>query len=442
MNRMDIADVKGISVKTHVRNNLDKFLDDLYREELKFKLTKAEAKFIKQGVEYLLQKIAYLTFAYGKEEIESIKRDYMRVYPGLIFLENEYTLVKVGSFYEKAKNKYPDEFDFIYVLFQFFCKSTTLFGYEKFGYTYTHMFTVLHLVIKNLLSPRNIRDYLVYRDPNVPGKEIRFEKYVCLYSHSSKLQFMYENQEKNKIINVDFVLAVRRIDPDLRLKYICAHQAFNIEVAHTGSILYVNEKVAFTETEVRFMKHVLSAKHRKAYRILKYLINGHKDGEILENILRKSGHFGEQITSHMIKTEMILHHYRCFRTDRVVSPCVLEILECMKYYDSNNGLPTLTHFPPVPHFFRSVDKLCALENMTDRLQAIQRSNIPYTHENYRVKPIAKSLLEYTRPQTPERIETEAYDWIWCLATYSINICEALFALVVFFIFVACLVHSL
>lgn len=434
--------MKGISVKTHVRNNLDKFLDDLYREELKFRLTKAEAKFIKQGVEYLLQKIAYLTFAYGKDEIESIKRDYTRVYPGLIFLENEHTLVKVGSYYEKTKNNYPDQFDFICVLFQCFCKSTTMFGYEKFGYTYTHMFTVLHHVIKNLLSTRNVREYLVYRDPNVPGKELRFEKYVCMYSHSSKLQFMYEDQEKKKVIKADFVLAVRRIDPDLRLKHICAHRPFNIEVAQTGSILYVNEKVSFTETEVRFMKHILSATHKKAYRILKYLINGHKDGEILQNMLRKSGHFGERVTSHMIKTEMILHHYRCFRTDRVMSPCVLEMLECMKYYDSNKGLPSLTHFPPVPHFFRSVDKLCALENMTELLNAMQRSRKPYSHENNRIQPIARSLLEYTRPQTPERVEMKAYDWIWCIATYSINIFEALFGLAVFFIFVACLVYSM
>lgn len=425
-------------------NNLDKFFTDLYHERLKVKTEKSEVKFIKRAIERIVQTFANHVFLHGRQIIESIKNDYKYAYPGSMFLENIENIIKAGSIYDKTRNTYPDEFDFILVLFAFYCESDMEHGYHKFGYTYKESFTALHHLMKNLLSKKSITDSLVYRDPQQNDRKIQFHTFIGQYGCSTKLRFIYERGPSNISINVDIVLSTKRMDPLLYMRKLSSQELFDKEVAKTGSVLYVNEKLAFTETEVVFVKKVMSSKHRKAYRILKYLVNGHKDGEILDRMLHECGHHGERITSHMIKTEVILHHCSCHRVDRVVSLCVLDVLNSLKSYDSNTCIPSLAHSAHIPHFFRSVDKLQALEDMVHILHDMQTAPEPYHFDKYKITPISKSLLTYPRQYSTceETIKTKPCDWVFCMGTYCINLAEVLLAVLLFVIFLAGLINYL
>ena len=439
-----MTELKEFLSRRHVTHNLERFFEDLYHQELEIKIEKTEVKFIKRGIENLVQTIAHLLVANGNDEIENIKHDYEEAFPGLVIHddEGEEEIIKVGSIYDKTKNAYPDEFDFILSLFTFYCECDAKFGYVKFGYTYAHEFKFLHRVLETLLLNESNAEHFVYSVPEDRDKEIRFVKYVGLFGSSSKLRFLYRNGNTSVFINVDIVLAVKRLDQLIQYRHLSTQSEFNEELAQTGSVLYVNEKPTFTETEVTFVKHVLSAKHRKVYRILKYLINGNGDGDVLDEVIRRSGLFYERISSHMIKTEIILHHYRCGHKEKEVSPCVMEILDSFKYYDSNNSIPSLAHTSHTPHFFRSVDKQKALEDMFETLNAMKTTMKPYHFDKHQIIPIAASLLIYPKNVYQVIYDSKASDCICSAGSYCLIILQALFAIAMFSIFLTAWIHFL
>lgn len=423
-----------------IQNNLESFLRDIYRNELKYKIGRNEVKFIQRGIEDLVETIVNVIEIEAKEEIGQIKKEYQQAFPSLVLLPNADKVVGIGSFYDKTKNGYPNEFDFNYVLFTFSSDQLTQTTYATFGYTHDPSFKKVHRTVKYVLCRKSLREKLVYERN---GRVIQFEKYDEQIGPTSRLLFSYHTDNSVRTINVDLILAVRRVDEELWDKKLHPVSEFMENIALTGGVFYVNDKMTFPETEVAVMRYVVSHKHRKACRILKYLMNGHKDGEILAKRLRQTGLFNEIISSNRIKTEIILHHFKCQRTDRYLFPCVLKILDSINNdYDADTPLDTLTAENEHVHLFRSVDRMRYLQKMISTLTAMSYSTKPYVYEKDRITPIARSLLVYPKPVVVQYTHSNVLDGVWCLGSYFYHVTLMAFSVLMVVLFLMVLIYSL
>jgi hypothetical protein len=160
----------------------------------------------------------------------------------------------------------------------------------------------------------------------------------------------------------------------------------------------VKDNYSFTETEAYFMGNILSMKHKKVYRILKRLINGHNTEDVYTDKSMSC------YTSYVIKSVMIIHHYRCKRTENILlGPCLLEILDQLHTYKYDTQLPRLVAWrlretSLVPEYFSELFLRQYLKSLTTRLQSMQNDTLEYNYDDDKVK---KSLLEQYQEENGE-----------------------------------------
>jgi hypothetical protein len=122
----------GNILSKNCRNNLKLFLNDVFKNECVFTIDEEEVEFIQNGIEFCVQKIVNILHEekfcldHGpQQDVKSLKEVYFPIkmdrdvdkllYEKIPFVRS--SIVKVGSFYEETKNKYPNEFDFIIYLY-------------------------------------------------------------------------------------------------------------------------------------------------------------------------------------------------------------------------------------------------------------------------------------------------------------------------------------
>jgi hypothetical protein len=351
------------------QDNLELYLNDVYEKECVFKIESCEVQFIQNGIENLVQRIV-------NDVLENLRRN--KEVPVTVLRNSD--IIKVGSFYEGTKNTFPDEFDII------FCY------YETTKYAVFDYFPVTD-VIKKVCNQN--RRTLKYQSTSNSKQKIEFEKYLEKHGPATWLHFIYTNSiGDKKCINVDLVPAGRTYITEIghrtTVSKVCQIGPFEREILSTGSFLYVEDNYSFTETEAYFMGNILSMKHKKVYRILKRLINGHSTEDVYTDKSMSC------YTSYVIKSVMIIHHYRCKRTENILlGPCLLEILDQLHTYEYDTHLPRLVAWrlrgpSVVPDFFSELFLREYLKSLTTKLKSMQNATEEYTYNGDKVK---KSLLE-------------------------------------------------
>ncbi|XP_053381141.1 uncharacterized protein LOC128549068 [Mercenaria mercenaria] len=401
----------------YTKNNLELYLNDVYEQECVMKAEKEEIEFIKKGIETLVQRIVHLALEdfsvnkkienlllnYNNKEVKELQKSLVEVYfPIKCRLKeisdvktSKRSIIKVGSFYEETKNYFPDEFDFIFLLFNAKQKPDLDVDVNTDG--------IARAVIRSVTeSNKENLWYISHNENRQKRRLLRFDGYVDEHGPASMLQFIYSNNVsgKERCIYVDLVPAymIEESNREWYDEYVNEHvkpRSFRDEVLSVGKCLYVSDRITFTETEVHFMRNVLSKKHVKVYRILKYLINGHGDGDIYGQYLKEQMVFIACYSTYKIKTMMIYHHDECINPDTEnVGPCVLQVLENMGKYDNTDDFPKLYQ-----SFFLGLlpaEKFCLLPNLltlTQTLRSLQISKDSYKYKNTRMKSVLRQHID-------------------------------------------------
>ena len=380
----DLKELDNLPINKN--NNLEHYLSDVYEKECKFTIEDQEVCFIQTGIETLVEKIGNKILEYNF--MDSLKR--CLVYNDLQYLDQA-SLIKVGSFYEGTKNGFPDEFDFILALNTIQTKTKGFLGYclpvfyQNMRYCKTEIIHFLSLGKQKSTALCHYSES--YGD--VSFIEI-IEQPEWESGPSVKLLFNYRRRTGEEFfIHTDLVPAIKVVheNPEY-INNFCRLEPFFSEVITTGSYLYVNGNVSVTETEVRFVRHILSKEHFKAYRVLKYLINGYVDTD--------AGNFDKRkkfsLSSYKIKMAMTYHHYDCTNDlANGIGPCVLDVLD------------SLTN-PNPPKIINSIDSQQLvgvwsdffveregkyLKDMIKSLTKLQKSTVNYKYDHVRVKPVAE-----------------------------------------------------
>lgn len=106
--------------------------------------------------------------------------------------------------------------------------------------------------------------------------------------------------------------------------------------------------ISVTETEMRFVRDCLGEKHKKVYKILKYLVNGDFGEELFKYLClwQESQLIGPQlcISSYILKVAVIHHYYECRRETVDFTDCVLAVLKnlLLPFRNARNGF-VVTH---------------------------------------------------------------------------------------------------
>lgn len=311
---------------TECTDRLEDYLNHIYEKKCIFGIDKEEVQFIQNAVETFVRLYMdeyYIRMNYFDDDTCCIKHHYPE-------------LLKVGSFYEHTKNRFPNEFDFLLVI----------------GY------------VTELPDGKCSKAHYL-KPAETPFKFQRNKDSFLEFHHDSykgpanTYTFLYHKGTEIYTIDVDVTVAVRCswVDADNVLKeseVLCGD--FYQRILETGSILLIyyspfvlHEKIyihgpwkfSVTETEMTFMKQTLSVKHRKAYRILKFLINNRNERRF-RNVSKE---FSFCISSYNIKSALINHHYSCERSGSAVAHCVLDVLE---YF--NDKLINVLRRQPIPGF--------------------------------------------------------------------------------------------
>ncbi|XP_045177571.2 uncharacterized protein LOC123537804 [Mercenaria mercenaria] len=377
-------------------NHLELYLNDVFKRECLFETHVAdnEVEFIQTGIETLVQRIADQVLADHdvKEKIKMVAEELGIV----IETPGPTNVLKVGSFYEGTKNKFPDEFDFTLVLG---CLTGDMAQHASDVYMICFLADIYIPIEEVCKYSKYNGQTLVYTGSKCEAiseeQKLFFDWTVERNAPAINLKFIYQRGlEEMQPILVDLVPAVRCFDPHLieNIHTICFFEPFCEEVRKTGNILFVSNKFSFTETEVYFMKHVLSKNHKKVYRVLKYIINGHGDDEKLrihlptKAVVRDDGidvYSTEVYSSYMIKIMIIHHHYLCSNDNKTeIGPCILQVLNDLCKYKNIKTFPFLTTSTKIfPHKFRL---LPYLEHLAEYLQSMRAQNGVYDYEKERL----------------------------------------------------------
>lgn len=319
----DTEDHKLVTSNT----DLEEHLNIIFQQKLEFPFENPEVVFVQTAIENIVTKIV-TTFVEKKDLLFEKVGDpdvQERLQP-----TSGDIICKAGSFYERTKNTYPNEFDFLYAPY---CIELT----DQSRYSFLKIRTS---VLGRILDDLNSKGCLEYRDSTFGT--IKYQHYVGQHGPASNVRFcFYRNprrlrkfQKTEKEIDVDLVPGIRVIDPNLsnNISKVCPIPGFRDHVLTTGEYFWVPYSLtALNKTEVHFMRHVLSKKHVKAYRLLKYVINGDGDADDLaEECVLSIHHIKCLIPSYAIKTAMINHHFQCQDHSDNVGGCIIEILEWFK----------------------------------------------------------------------------------------------------------------
>lgn len=407
------------------RNNLEKYLDELYEKEIECKAEQDEVELIRNGVETLVKELIRATRAEEKERLEKEVRKFKEAFRGLqpVGVENldDEGILNVGSFYEGTQNGFPDDFDFIFVLGNFRATRATrsLVRYEDTRYhvlydlNYRDRDNFAHNAIRAVASrihciymlegqaDRSISDEEMLDLNNMAGcQAIVLDEYIIIDEKASKLRFIYQNERREKrYIYVYITPAFRVFEPkEVRENDdICQSPFVKEEVAKTGSVLVAGGLVWFSETEVNFMKNKISKRHRDAYKIVKYLIGGKIYTDAIYHRLVETGLWRYNtgiMTSFMIKAGVISHHYACKHQDiDGVAPCIIDILTFLKDIRSNENVQLLTDVVHMPNFFRSEIRYNRLRDIINAFHTHRKLRDSYSYDRCKVVPVNKELLE-------------------------------------------------
>lgn len=363
-------------------NNLELFLNDVFQKECVYRISQEEVEFIQKGIEYLVEQIVRFV-------LEDIHRDQTdkKFSPPVPLLDHA-RILKVGSFYEGTKNRFPDEFDFLFCFYM------------------TRKFAAFH----NFRPP--IESYVrgVCRKKGrglkyskLDGRKIWLNEFKEEHGPASWLLFTYKDKlSQNHEINVDLVPASKLyLDPEINTKNvddICEIKPFVQEIWSTLSILIVKNNFSFTETEVDFMNMTLSENHRKVYRIIKFLINGHGDEKYVPS-------FVTGYSSYKIKTKIVSHHYKCRNSHKSgLGNCVLDVLEDIARH--RDEFPTLVMPEKIEVFFPELDLQDDLKALISRLRAMQNQTSGY---DYSRDGIVKSVTKQYYDKNREETENDGID---------------------------------
>ncbi|XP_045178666.2 uncharacterized protein LOC123538550 [Mercenaria mercenaria] len=408
------------------KNNLELYLTDVYEKECEFKIEQEEVEFIQTGIETLVQDLVDKILAYDSfdklistvidETADALvdmhcKKSLVEVYfpiqrdsslqsyeagneSYLKYVKS--TIIKVGSFYDGTKNQFPDEFDFIFLLIG-----------VRTPWPFEHLIDVP--VYKIASRNEKSLQYIYSSEKHQATRKIEFEKYLEERGPAYKLRFIYSNGSGDqRYIHVDLVPAYKIIDCNTQQWFVknvkenVEPKSFREEILSAGNCLFINGTLAFTEIEKHFMKNVISKKHVKVYRILKYLLNGHSDGEKLEEDYRHElteyqiyGRIDSpstSYTSYRIKILMIYHHETCTNTDTEgLGPCVLQVLGQMSKYETVREYPKFTITMPNPtKEFSHV--LQILNSTITALQSMQTSENSYDYERDKIPSVSGQYL--------------------------------------------------
>lgn len=407
------------------RNTVDLYLDDLYRNELLFKIENEETDFIQSGIETIVTNIEKLLRELGERmiqnEVETIRRDFPERRVSSNGDSDGNCITKIGSFYEDTKNGFPDEFEYIFILCSFESDKTI-----KSQWNPNRDILKFHSFLDGFLSLYHeaYRAEFMFQTSTQRVRYVCFDKYLERKGPSSRLRFIYQNSvARTRYIYVNIVPGFKVTEVNLDEEQTKHNGAdFAEEVKRAGSIILVNGNVSLVETEVHCMKNVLSAKHIKVYMVLKHLMNCSNNSEFLEIDSMTGSPVSNEclISSYMIKRAVILHHYKCTHADDDdISCCFLVLLNCL--HDTQSD--TLTKTVTKPTLRRTNGRLDMLGNMLEKFEAMRKSQTLYNYERCSsfVRSTAPSLECFPREKDSQKEEAiRKRDWFQVICTYLMN----------------------
>lgn len=326
--------------------DLELLLQNVFKQKLEFPSEHPEVIFIRKAIEHIVGRVAKELDKYKQALFETVDKSASgKPVCNISDLEQETgkNLFKLGSFYERTKNTFPDEFDYVYVPYRL----TTDQQIQS------PFFELKDDAFKKRVSYLSNAGSLMYKDCEIG--DVFFENYEGQSDIAAQFQFAFirniryykEGKRLKRTIRVNLIPGILVQDPNLQdnIAELCPIPGFRREILETSSSRYLllpNSFTAFCESEVHFMNHVLSEKHVKVYRLLKYVINGNRSGEELEAACKSSKHHIMcSIPSYAVKTAMIRHHYLCADDSKNVGACVLDVLhmfeQCYSYPVSRFG---------------------------------------------------------------------------------------------------------
>ena len=314
----------------HVHNPcLERGLDTLYTDHLRFPYNHPEVQYLTTGIESLVWKIVE---DLCKNKHILFDKDSLAALPELRD-NDEHCLSKTGSFYEQTRTIFPDEFDFV------FCP----FSFEQDGKRLVYNIAINEQAFNRRISFLVNSGRLIHSDKEVG--DIFYESFNGRDGTAFKLKFTfirsmqhYRRRQKTRLkktISVSLIPGIRVNDPNLEhhIDHMCAIQQLKpcvLECASSGYFLLPDCFVSFADSEINFMRNILSGKHVKVYMLLKHLINGNDTRlELLETCSQSRHHITCAIPSSAIKTAMVSHHYSCTDASTLTSPCVMAVLDML-----------------------------------------------------------------------------------------------------------------
>ena len=321
--------------------DLELLLQNVFSQKLQFPSEHPEVLFIQKAIEKIVGRIAKELEKYKSALFETVDKASTDTKPAcnIADLEQESgnNLFKLGSFYERTKNTFPDEFDYVYVPYHL----------TKEDHVQHPYFELKDEAFRRRVSYLSNAGSLVYRDKDIG--DVFFEKYEGQSDIAAQFQFAFvrniryyrRGKRLKRTIRVNLIPGILVLDQNLaeNVRQLCPISGFRKDILTTCSSRYLllpSSFTAFCESEVHFMNHVLSNKHVTVYRLLKYIIHGNRSGEELEAECKRSKHkLMCSIPSYAIKTAMIRHHFECVDDHSTVGACVLDVLhmfeQCYSY---------------------------------------------------------------------------------------------------------------
>lgn len=362
-------------------------------------------------------------------------------------------LLKVGSYQERTKIHYPDEFDFIAILEQMsepdmvtlekldddgvnvhlrfdhdrvkLIEPNVNWSWERkppYGQLLErYMSNLVKILMKNVKTPLYVTltetfyqaDYIQL--PSMNGIDLSVR-----YLESGVPNMIFEFLYKGRKIPVDITLGFRyRNWSDCYDPKEAPIQEIGNYVTERGAVMFVVHRygfrMTFTETEVAYVRNIMLDDHKSFYMYLKYF-NG-KYGE--HDFLKKAGYL--PFSSYMLKTLCIYHNYRCMKGLSKGKSCLRDIVDITEESISNGYLRPSetvkgTQVGYLPSIFQIKKNLYREESRpVDLLNAFRKrmiGDIKKLHLTGRKWSNLKAMLEDVH-----KVICETSDWI-CSQTWS------------------------
>lgn len=242
-------------------SKLDKYLDNLFEQELEFQIPAEEVTFIKTGVRKIALEIAniVLQYPYAKGVIGILKRvveeDFSESGMNFEEIPSGTSLIKAGSSAENTRNRFPDEFDFVLVVATYKITQSNDTFYESYWSPKPiRHFEPIYTTIIVILNKENLMRNLIYTDTS-SNREIKFSSLNSKLTSFQPVTFnlMYtKNGLPSHEISVDLIPAVNVFDDALgdRSGLCSLPEFYELAVVKSGRYLLTRSSFSLTESEV------------------------------------------------------------------------------------------------------------------------------------------------------------------------------------------------